>query len=110
MRKIIEVKNKQRKRRRCLRSGVDNKNGNEEIKIPDEAEFGFEPGQDFTLDEFQKYDYDFKAQYFKRYKKSSSSGDNTITLEKQQQPTLEEIEGEYWRIVEKPTDEIEVNY
>ncbi|KAL8533355.1 hypothetical protein ACS0TY_009660 [Phlomoides rotata] len=111
MRKIIEVNNdKRKKRRRCLRSGIDHTNGNQEIKIPDEVEFGFEPGQDFTLDAFQKYDYDFKAQYFKRYNKSSSSGDNRITLDEQQQPTVEDIEGEYWRIVEKPTDEIEVLY
>ncbi|KAL0401389.1 UNVERIFIED_CONTAM: putative lysine-specific demethylase [Sesamum latifolium] len=71
MKKILQVNhNKRRKKRRCMKSGVDNENSNEEIKIPGEVglyeaeRFGFEPGPEFTLDTFQKYADDFKAQYF----------------------------------------------
>ncbi|MCD9638193.1 hypothetical protein HAX54_022014, partial [Datura stramonium] len=67
-----------------------------EAAILDER-FGFEPGPEFTLDAFQKYADDFKAQYFRQ-----NDG--------QCEPSLENIEGEYWRMVEKPTEEIEVLY
>lgn len=56
--------------------------------------FGFRSGSQFTLEEFQKYAKYFKDSYFE--------GDAKWT------PSLEEIEGEYWRIVENPTDEVEV--
>ncbi|MCD9638189.1 hypothetical protein HAX54_022010 [Datura stramonium] len=52
--------------------------------------------ESFTLDAF-KYADDFKAQYFRKN-------------EGQCRPSLENIEGEYWRMVEKPTEEIEVFY
>lgn len=56
--------------------------------------FGFEPGPEFTLESFQKYADDFKEQYFQ--------------MGMSQDLSLDNIEGEYWRIVEKPTEEIEV--
>ncbi|KAF6150915.1 hypothetical protein GIB67_026836 [Kingdonia uniflora] len=62
------------------------------------GQFGFEPGPQFTLDAFEKYTNDFKGQYF-----SDGIGVN-------QEPSIEDIEGEYWRIVEKPTEEVEVLY
>lgn len=71
-----------------------------------EAGFGFEPGPEFTLDAFQKYADDFKAQYFRKNANVADSGGN-LDME-QWEPTLENIEGEYWRLVEKPTEEIEV--
>ncbi|KAK6156205.1 hypothetical protein DH2020_010453 [Rehmannia glutinosa] len=106
---------KRKKKRKCIKNSVDNENSNEEIKIPVEvglyeAGFGFEPGPEFTLDAFQKYADDFKAQYFCKYDNSSYSEDKSATLEEQWQPSLENIEGEYWRMVEKPTEEIEVLY
>ncbi|KAG8380709.1 hypothetical protein BUALT_Bualt06G0044100 [Buddleja alternifolia] len=117
MRKILQVNhNKKRKKRRCMKSGGDSENGNEESKIPDqiglyEAErFGFEPGPEFTLGAFQNYADDFKDQYFRRNSNSSDSGGNGTMLEEQWQPSVENIEGEYWRMVEKPTEEIEVLY
>jgi hypothetical protein len=58
--------------------------------------FGFEPGPEFTLRTFKKYADDFSEQYFKK----EVSGDSL--------PSVEDIEGEYWRIVERPTEEIEV--
>ncbi|PHT81776.1 hypothetical protein T459_14791 [Capsicum annuum] len=63
-----------------------------------EAErFRFEPGPEFTLDAFQKYVDHLKAQYFKQNKG-------------QCEPLLENIEGEYWRMVEKPMKEIKVAF
>ncbi|KAI3470687.1 hypothetical protein Pfo_027350 [Paulownia fortunei] len=117
MRKILQVNHdKRRKKRRCLKSGVHHGNGIHEIKIPGEVglyeaeRFGFEPGPDFTLDSFQKYADDFKAQYFRENNNSSNLGGNKSMLEEQWQPSVEDIEGEYWRLVEKPMEEIEVLY
>ncbi|XP_010935913.1 lysine-specific demethylase JMJ703 [Elaeis guineensis] len=65
--------------------------------------FGFQPGPDFTLESFQKYANDFKEQYF--------CNDMHFDLSSGQWgPSLENIEGEYWRIVERPSEEIEVLY
>jgi len=58
--------------------------------------FGFEPGPEFTLQTFKKYADDFSDQYFNK----DACGDLP--------PSVEDIEGEYWRIVESPTEEIEV--
>ncbi|XP_064993076.1 putative lysine-specific demethylase JMJ16 isoform X2 [Musa acuminata AAA Group] len=65
--------------------------------------FGFETGPDFTLETFQKYADDFKEQYF------HTNADFDV-ISGQQEPSVENIEGEYWRIVEKSTEEIEVLY
>ncbi|XP_060184371.1 lysine-specific demethylase JMJ18 isoform X1 [Lycium barbarum] len=104
MRRLLEANiHKKKKRRRCLKTGVDLGNGSVDIRKPGEAAicdaewFGFEPGPEFSLDAFQKYADDFKAQYFRKN-------------EGQCEPSLENIEGEYWRMVEKPTEQIEVLY
>lgn len=74
---------------------------------PDEK-FGFQSGSDFTLEEFQKYADMFKEQYF------GMKGSDEISLFEIKQhkemwrPSVEEIEGEYWRIVVCPDDEVEV--
>lgn len=67
------------------------------VMVP-EVGFGFEPGPRFTLKDFQKYADDFKSQYFRKDEKTTD----------QLEPSLENIEGEYWRMVERPTEEIEV--
>ncbi|KAG6430265.1 hypothetical protein SASPL_108329 [Salvia splendens] len=117
MRKILQVNhNKKRKKRRCMKNGLDNETNNEEIKIPDEFglhevdRFGFEPGSEFTLDAFQKYADDFKVQYFRGNNSSESVGNGSVIQRQDWQPSVENIEGEYWRMVEKPTEEIEVLY
>ncbi|XP_042054007.1 putative lysine-specific demethylase JMJ16 isoform X3 [Salvia splendens] len=117
MRKILQVNhNKKRKKRRCMKNGLDNETNNEEIKIPDEFglheadRFGFEPGSEFTLDAFQIYADDFKVQYFRGNNSSESGGNGSVVQRQDWQPSVENIEGEYWRMVEKPTDEIEVLY
>lgn len=80
-----------------------------EVNIASETDekFGFQSGSDFTLEEFQKYDAHFKECYFS--KKESTADINPDGTEKQKlEPSVEEIEGEYWRIIEQPTDEVEV--
>ncbi|KAL3650155.1 hypothetical protein CASFOL_006558 [Castilleja foliolosa] len=104
LRKLLQVNNDKKSKkikRSPNKSRFDNKNGiNEpgEASFHEAANFGFEPGPDFTLDLFQKYANDFKVQYFRK-------DDNSCN-----EPSVEEIEGEYWRMVEKPTEEIEVLY
>lgn len=72
-----------------------------------EAEtFGFEPGPEFSLETFQIYADDFKTQYFR--KNENVAGGNFTVLNEDWEPSVEDIEGEYWRMVEKPTEEIEV--
>ncbi|XP_015875570.3 putative lysine-specific demethylase JMJ16 isoform X1 [Ziziphus jujuba] len=100
-----------RKRRRSMRMGSDCVTGG---KGPggvghQEAEtFGFEPGPEFSLETFQIYADDFKTQYFR--KNENVAGGNFTVLNEDWEPSVEDIEGEYWRMVEKPTEEIEVLY
>ncbi|XP_076905638.1 lysine-specific demethylase JMJ18-like isoform X2 [Bidens hawaiensis] len=61
--------------------------------------FGFRSGSDFTFEEFQEFANKFKDHYFGLCDENPGSG-----------PTVDEIEGEYWRIIEQPTDEVEVYY
>ncbi|KAL8508259.1 hypothetical protein ACS0TY_018735 [Phlomoides rotata] len=74
-----------------------------------EDKFGFQSGSDFTLEEFQKFDQEFKESYFGLKDKSQDSLVE-IGQDKRSLPSIEEIEGEYWRIIEQPTDEVEVYY
>lgn len=101
--------NMKRKRRRCTRMGVDNgtKTGPNEVFCEAER-FGFEPGPEFTLETFQRYADDFKIKYF-RNENLSQLGANTTILNGNSEPSVENIEGEYWRMVESPTEEIEVS-
>ncbi|XP_047323660.1 putative lysine-specific demethylase JMJ16 isoform X2 [Impatiens glandulifera] len=91
MKMILKFNSKKsRKKRRCAQV---NTTGNcDDIGVCGMDSFGFQPGPEFTLDTFHKYADDFKTQYFRR------------------NISPEEIEGEYWRIVERPTEEIEVLY
>ncbi|KAJ0967575.1 hypothetical protein J5N97_024492 [Dioscorea zingiberensis] len=99
-----------RKRRKLSRMREDCGNKYEKNIETDERNdssgerFGFVPGPNFTLEEFQKYANDFRSQYFCKEEA------NMITDPEQLEPSLENIEGEYWRIVEKPTEQIEVLY
>lgn len=69
--------------------------------------FGFQTGSDFTLAEFQKYADYFKECYFRM--KDSMEDVKRGGIEHQKlEPSVEDIEGEYWRIIEQPTDEVEV--
>lgn len=96
---------KKKRRRRCTKLGVDHETREPVSAEPmvQEADFGFEPGPRFTLDEFKKYADDFKNQYFRK-------NEGSFVLQDRWEPSIENIEGEYWRMVEKPTEEIEVLY
>ncbi|XP_010906800.2 lysine-specific demethylase JMJ703 isoform X1 [Elaeis guineensis] len=100
-----------RKRRKLSRMEAECRNNIEKLVEPNRLgccnnaeRFGFEPGPDYTLESFQKYADDFKQQYF-------CIRDMDVDVRSAQlEPSVENIEGEYWRIVEKPTEEIEVLY
>ncbi|KAI5384630.1 lysine-specific demethylase JMJ18 [Lathyrus oleraceus] len=105
---------KKRKRRRQSRMGTcSRRTGNScsEANVTSESDdkFGFQSGPDFTLKEFQQYGNSFKDCYFGLIDaKDGRGGDNNH--HERRDPSVEEIEGEYWRIVEQPTDEVEVYY
>lgn len=73
-----------------------------------DEKFGFQSGSDFTLEEFQQYASHFKECYFGKEDVIDDLTINEIKRKKEWEPSVQEIEGEYWRIVEKPTDEVEV--
>lgn len=75
---------------------------------PEAETFGFEPGPEFTLETFEKYADDFKAQYFSKNANVTDMGGNLTMPKGCSEPSVDNIEGEYWRMVEKPTEEIEV--
>ncbi|AQK55598.1 Putative lysine-specific demethylase JMJ16 [Zea mays] len=88
-----------KKRRKLLELEDNNNINHNQTGVQQNQErFGFEPGPEFTLQTFKKYADDFREQYFKKEVPADSP------------PSVEDIEGEYWRIVEKPTEEIEVVY
>ncbi|WVZ57785.1 hypothetical protein U9M48_008127 [Paspalum notatum var. saurae] len=99
---------RKRKRRKRLRFGMTHRRPSS--SADSEEKFGFQSGSDFTLEEFQKYADEFKQEYF------GMKGSDEISLseikkhKKIWEPSVEEIEGEYWRIVIGPTDEVEVDY
>ncbi|XP_039006169.1 putative lysine-specific demethylase JMJ16 isoform X2 [Hibiscus syriacus] len=117
MRKMSKVKNSmRRKRRRCMRMAVDcgsdsgNISWSSDTGFCEVERFGFEPGPEFTLDKFQKYADEFKAQYFRKKESDVDMKGKMTILPEHHEPSVENIEGEYWRIVEKATEEIEVLY
>jgi len=97
---------RKRKRRKRLRFGMTHRRPNS--RADSEDKFGFQSGSDFTLEEFHKYADEFKQEYF------GMKGSDEIFLseiknhKKIWEPSVEEIEGEYWRIVLGSTGEVEV--
>jgi histone demethylase JARID1 len=112
------MKKKSRGRKRKRRSRKNSKTGTcrrvsnsaSEAKNASEADekYGFQSGSDFTFKDFQQYAKYFKECYFglKDANEDGKVSDNN--QQKRRMPSEEEIEGEYWRIVEQPTDEVEV--
>ncbi|KAL9242983.1 hypothetical protein vseg_016928 [Gypsophila vaccaria] len=75
-----------------------------------EAEsFQFESGPEFSLIAFKRQAGHFKQNYFSR-NCEVSNGQSSPTMHLEQEPSEQDIEGEYWRVVEKPTEDIEVLY
>ncbi|URE33966.1 lysine-specific demethylase JMJ14-like [Musa troglodytarum] len=81
----------------CLGSDTDEK-------------FGFQSGSDYTLETFKEYADEYKRQYFGVKGATESIDFRDDNREKRLEPSVVDIEGEYWQIVEDPTDEIEVLY
>lgn len=73
-----------------------------------DEKFGFQSGSDFTLGEYQTYADNFKECYFGKKDTKKETNSTAAEHNKGWEPSVEEIEGEYWRIVEQPTDEVEV--
>ncbi|KAK9017291.1 hypothetical protein V6N11_079771 [Hibiscus sabdariffa] len=113
---MSKANNNMRKKRRCMRMVVDCGSDSGNISWSSDAgfceteRFGFEPGPEFTLDKFQKYADDFKAQYFRRRENVVDMKGKMTILSEHHEPSVENIESEYWHIVEKATEEIEVLY
>ncbi|KAE8677025.1 putative lysine-specific demethylase JMJ16 [Hibiscus syriacus] len=117
MRKMSKFNNNmRRKRRRCMRMAVDcgsgsgNISGSADAGFCEVEGFGFEAGPEFTLDKFQKYADDFKALYFMQKENDINIEGKMSILPDHHEPSVQNIEGEYWRIVEKANEEIEVLY
>lgn len=117
MKKISKLSDQMRKKKRkCMKMGMDSVTNGMSDPCSASTEmsaletFGFEPGPGFTLKGFKKYADEFKAQYFKKGATSTNTeckiGDSIDCWE----PAVEDVEGEYWRIVEKATEEIEVKF
>ncbi|XP_073156176.1 putative lysine-specific demethylase JMJ16 isoform X2 [Henckelia pumila] len=70
----------------------------------------FESGPEFTLQSFKKYADDFKDQYFRKNDEATDLDVNLNAGHKNQGPLIARLEGEYWRIIENPSEEIEVLY
>ena len=102
---------RKRKRRKHSKAGTSARISNLGVEANATSEsdekFGFNSGSDFTLKDFQAY-----ADYFKECYFGLNQGREDLNLDiessKRQEPSVEDIEGEYWRIVEKSTDEVEV--
>ncbi|XP_074316638.1 putative lysine-specific demethylase JMJ16 [Silene latifolia] len=95
---------KEIKRRKLDRESSDGCAANFSSGECHEAEsLKLEPCPKFTLIGFKRQADYFKQCYFSRLPE-------VLTTNLKQDPSEEDIEGEYWRIVEKPTENIEVLY
>ncbi|XVF26314.1 hypothetical protein REPUB_Repub14bG0005600 [Reevesia pubescens] len=105
-------RSRKRKRRRHSRMGSTRRRANSSsesiITSKIDEKFGFNSGSDFTLEEFQRYANEFKEMYFRR--DCDEDLKPGVVEYRKWEPSWEDIEGEYWRIVEQPTDEVEVYY
>ncbi|XP_055829642.1 putative lysine-specific demethylase JMJ16 isoform X1 [Solanum dulcamara] len=105
--------------------GAHKKANNRQQKIPSmKADFGhsvelkefsccnkhfeFESGPKFKLKSFKNYADHFKRQYFVKEDQITASNSNSDAIPMLSEPSIPDIEGEYWRIIENPTEEIEV--
>uniref|UniRef100_A0A7N0U9Q5 Uncharacterized protein n=1 Tax=Kalanchoe fedtschenkoi TaxID=63787 RepID=A0A7N0U9Q5_KALFE len=90
-------------------SGFEFQNGhvsNFDVVECESQRFEFEKGPDLSIKEFKKSADEFRLQYFDR--KGEEVLVSSTTSSKDFKPTIEDVEGEYWRIIENPTEDIEV--
>lgn len=106
MRKLVGITEKMEgKRRRTLEhwSGEDSN----KARCYFEG-FEFERGPEFTLETFKKYADYFRRQYFNKKITVADLYVDLSSIQKLREPSIENIEGEYGRIVANPSEEIEV--
>ncbi|URE22155.1 lysine-specific demethylase JMJ14-like [Musa troglodytarum] len=108
---------KRRRRRKRLRFGMTRRRNasaasetNDCLGSDTDEKFGFQSGSDYTLETFKEYADEYKRQYFGVKGATESIDFRDDNREKRLEPSVVDIEGEYWQIVEDPTDEIEVLY
>ncbi|KAI4297517.1 hypothetical protein L6164_037404 [Bauhinia variegata] len=107
-----KIRGRKRKRRKNSRTSSCRRHLNSvsEADAASDDKFGFQTGPNFTLGQFENYAKFFKECYFRM-----EDGKEEITIsnnnhQKRWEPSVEDIEGEYWRIIEQSTDEVEVYY
>ncbi|KAK9055964.1 hypothetical protein SSX86_027051 [Deinandra increscens subsp. villosa] len=104
-------KRRGRKRKRTsTKSGARRTNSESNASSDKDDKFGFRSGSDFTFEEFQDFANKFKEHYFGMTDENLEKNGNGDEEKQGLGPTIDEIEGEYWRIIEQPTDEVEVYY
>ncbi|KAG6692357.1 hypothetical protein I3842_10G110800 [Carya illinoinensis] len=105
---------RKRKRRKHSRMGTGRGRTNSDpeanVAFKSDEKFGFQSGSDFTLADFQRYADAFKECYFGLKGAKEDLNYSETEEKKGWDLSVEDIEGEYWRIVEQPTDEVEVYY
>ncbi|XP_027094941.1 putative lysine-specific demethylase JMJ16 isoform X1 [Coffea arabica] len=101
-----------KRRRVWMRSSGDgslNEISTDANEVQSEAEsFISKLGPELTLEAFNRYADDFKRQYFCKRENAINSDANLTVHEDGWEPSVENVEGEYWRIIENPIEEIEV--
>ncbi|XP_016576091.2 putative lysine-specific demethylase JMJ16 isoform X1 [Capsicum annuum] len=70
--------------------------------------FELKSGPKFKLKAFKNYADHFTRQYFVKEDQITVSNDKEDATKMLSEPSIPDIEGEYWRIIENPTEEIEV--
>lgn len=108
-REPMKKKRGRKRKRTSTKIGARRANSESNASSDSDDKFGFRSGSDFTFEEFKDFANKFKEHYFGMNDEDDKEPDGDE--EKQGLgPTIEEIEGEYWRIIEQPTDEVEVYY
>ncbi|KAF8413477.1 hypothetical protein HHK36_001464 [Tetracentron sinense] len=108
---------RKRKRRRCStmettrrHASLESSDTDEYVASDTDEKFGFHSGSDFTLKDFKIHADIFKECYFGVKGASENLNSGGVEPNMKLEPSVQDIEGEYWRIIEKPTEEIEVYY
>ncbi|RDX79654.1 Lysine-specific demethylase JMJ18, partial [Mucuna pruriens] len=109
-----KIRGRKRKRRKQSKMGMGRrtaKSGSEaNVAFEPNEKFGFQSGSDFTLKDFKQYANVFKDCYFGLNDANEHEKVSYNSHQQRWKPSVDEIEGEYWRIIEQPTDEVEVYY
>lgn len=112
MRKKNRGRKRKRRNRKQSKMGVCRRVGNSCSEAPIASEsndtYGFQTGPDFTFKEFQQYADAFKDRYFRLNDANEDGKSSDINHQERWEPSVDKIEGEYWRIIEKSTDDVEV--